>query len=380
MRRKRLNQIALTGGALLVVGALLAAVGFGASQVVSSSDAAQEADPTPVRVMTVTREDHYEVRRTFLGRVEARQASELSFELGGKIASVEFDEGDVVAEGTLVARLDTARLEARRAELVASLGEAQADLELARLTLKRTSRASEGRAANAQELDRAIKAVDASEARLARTQASIDSIEVDLAKSAIEAPFDAVVSRRQVDPGEVIAAGAPVLTLLERSSPEARIGLAGPATEAIAAGDRVMVSIRDQEIEGEVIALLPVRRSGLRTVEARIVLDAKLDGIRAGDIAELELPRRVESDGFWAPSVALTQSVRGLWALYVAEPADKGDGHVLRRREVEVLHAEDDRVFLRGPVASDELVVIAGRQRLVPGIRVRPEMGAGGGE
>jgi len=66
--------------------------------------------------------------------------------------------------------------------------------------------------------------------------------------------------------------------------------------------------------------------------------------------------------------------------LYVAEPADKGDGHVLRRREVEVLHAEDDRVFLRGPVASDELVVIAGRQRLVPGIRVRPEMGAGGGE
>ena len=62
--------------------------------------------------------------------------------------------------------------------------------------------------------------------------------------------------------------------------------------------------------------------------------------------------------------------MRGLWAVYVADAAD-GETAVLERRELEVLHQEADRVFVRGTLADGERVVVGGRHRLVPGQRVR---------
>ncbi len=73
---------------------------------------------------------------------------------------------------------------------------------------------------------------------------------------------------------------------------------------------------------------------------------------------------------------ALTESSRGLWACYIAEPVASRDRlgsetHRLRRRELEVVHQEVDRVFVRGTLSAGELVVSEGLHRLVPNQRVR---------
>lgn len=88
-----------------------------------------------------------------------------------------------------------------------------------------------------------------------------------------------------------------------------------------------------------------------------------------GDLAEVALARTVAAGGFWLPATALAESVRGLWSCFVAEPDGEGR-HRIARRDVEVLHTETDRVYVRGTLEDGEQVVTSGVHRLVPGQRV----------
>jgi hypothetical protein len=115
---------------------------------------------------------------------------------------------------------------------------------------------------------------------------------------------------------------------------------------------------------------LPVRDRNTRSVDVALILHVPLNGIRPGDLARLEITRRIDEPGFWLPLAALTESSRGLWAVYVANGSD-GETGVIERRELEILHQETDRVFVRGTLASDDRVVVAGIHRLVPGQSVQ---------
>ena len=84
------------------------------------------------------------------------------------------------------------------------------------------------------------------------------------------------------------------------------------------------------------------------------------------------------------PLTALTESSRGIWAVYVAEPgATEGgpdDASVLSRRQVELLHLVGENVYVRGTLEPGERVVSAGLHRLVPGQRVTTSASAWQGE
>ena len=101
---------------------------------------------------------------------------------------------------------------------------------------------------------------------------------------------------------------------------------------------------------------------------------------RAGDLATVSLPKRIDTSAYRLPLTALTESVRGIWAVYAAKPqADEaGQGWVLDRVQIEILYQQDDEVLVRGALGSGDLVVTSGLQRLVPGqeVRVRQEASA----
>ena len=149
-----------------------------------------------------------------------------------------------------------------------------------------------------------------------------------------------------------------------------RPGVAGDAVDGIAAGQQHALLIRGRRVPATVRSVLPVRDRGTRSVDVLFTLHAPFNGIRRGDLARLEIARRLDQPGFWLPLTALTESSRGLWAVYVAVGLT-GDKSVLERRELEVLHQEADRVFVRGTLGDNEHVVVVGLHRLVPGQRVR---------
>jgi RND family efflux transporter MFP subunit len=380
--RTRLVRAAVSSAVVLTVGA--GVVGFG---VLAAPEPAPRTEgpglePLLVEALAVEWEDAFTITRSFVGRVEARQETDLGFEIPGTIDEILVEEGDAIPAGSPVARLNTDRLGARRAELVAARDRAAADSELAELRFGRTADARDSNAASKLEYDDAEQGLRAERAALAAAAAAVDTIDTEIAKAVIASPFDAVVAERLADTGRVIGAGTPVARLFERTNPEVRFALAGAAADALAIGQPLPVRVRDRSVSGTVSAVLPTRDAAARGVDVIVRLDARLNGIRRGDLARLDLPRERRARGFWIPTLALTEGVRGLWSVYLLEPAEDAGAATIVRADVAVLHEEAERVYVSGALAPGDRVVASGLHRITPGMTVRvaaPAASAQGG-
>ena len=94
------------------------------------------------------------------------------------------------------------------------------------------------------------------------------------------------------------------------------------------------------------------------------------EAVPSGAVVRLAMSREIDEPGFWVPVKSLSTASRGLWTIYVAEPT--GSGWKVATRPVEMVHAEGDRAFVRGPVSAGERVITDGLQRIVPGMPVEP--------
>jgi multidrug efflux pump subunit AcrA (membrane-fusion protein) len=92
--------------------------------------------------------------------------------------------------------------------------------------------------------------------------------------------------------------------------------------------------------------------------------------IASGAVVRLTMKRDIDEPGFWVPVKSLSTASRGLWTIYVAEPA--GSGWTVATRPVEMVHTDGDRAFVRGAVEAGERVITDGLQRIVPGLPVEP--------
>ncbi|WP_419903364.1 efflux RND transporter periplasmic adaptor subunit [Kiloniella sp.] len=374
-------------------------VGGGLSGFAAITTPDQEANKAPepriLSVSTIAAQQvtGYEVRRTFIGRVEARRESQVGFELGGLVAAILAEEGDVLEPGQVIAQLDTARYKVQLRQLRGRRTELQANIDLARATRNRQELLAKKGHSSQQRYDEARFSEQALHGKILQVEGEIASVQLSIKKSEIKAPFAAIVGTRFSDEGVVISAGVPVFDLLERSNPEVRIGLAGGAVEDIALGQLHTLNIKGQEIPARVRSILPVRDRGTRSVDVLFSLqsgDQRPNGIRYGDLARLDIAKEIELTGFWLPLTALTESSRGLWAVYVAVAKQENtdaksspqvdpdtenrklqNTGVLERRELEVVHQEADRIFVRGTLGDQEQVVVGGLHRLMPGQRVR---------
>ncbi len=367
----------------VVVVCIGAVVGFGAAVHRTGQEIRDDAPPLVVTADRVVLQKGYRVQRSFVGRVEARQQSMMGFEIGGLVTSVAVEEGDAVDAGTVIASLDTARLEARLLELEAAREIANANRTLAELTFDRTHASARQNAVSLQELDNARQALAAASAAERQAEAIVNSIRVDIEKSVIRAPFDAVIAERLVDAGKVVDAGEPIAMLFERSGPQVRLGVGGNFATEFIEGTSVELLVSDRSVSGRVLRVLPTRDGVSRDVAVLVRLDVSLglsldlshDNLRQGDLARYAMEVPVVADGFWVPIGALAESERGLWSLYriVGEPDPNhpSNGLVVTRVEVEVLHAETDRAFVRGPLTEGDWFVADGLHRITPGMRVR---------
>lgn len=377
----------------------------------------------PVETMQVQPVSSYSTLRTYTGEVTTRRSSELGFERSGELVSILVDEGDRVRAGAPLATLDVRNLEAERRELLAeraqlaarlkelqagprtqtiaaaraSVRDLGAQLELAQA--KRTRREmllAEG-AISREQLDEISFETGALAARLAASQSNLDellagtrgeqveaqgasvarldarlaNLEVNIDKSTLKAPFTGTVSTRRVDEGTVISAGQAVLRVVEDGVQEARIGL--PVQVPALKSDSIQnIKIGPKTYTGRVTAQLPELNSPTRTVTVVVRLDGAPE-ISSGETARLELAQTVPVTGYRLPTSALVPGVRGLWSAYVLAGGKNTNGsYQVQRRDVEVLHTESEHVLVRGTLRPGEQVVARGAHRIVPGQQVRP--------
>lgn len=338
------------------------------------AESAQSDVPSPylhqVAALTVTAQDSYQIPRRFTGVLKARQSVELGFELAGKLIAIHVDEGEQVQKGQLLAELDTALLQRSQDELQAQLRETEARLDLVKQNLRRIDNLNQKGFASAREQDELVSQRKVLSATLERLAATLAANTTQLEKSRLLAPFAAVISRRQADTGAVLAAGIPVLRLLQTGPLEARIGLPPRLLPTLQAGQTVTLFNAGHELTGQIIALNPALNPTTRTVTVRIALPAQA-GLVDGDLIDLQLPETVQQTGFWVPLTALSAGLRGLWNLYVLSPTTEPQHYRLEARDVQIEYANLEQAFVAGALADGERIVQTGLHRLVPGQIVR---------
>lgn len=297
------------------------------------------------------------------GTVEATDAA-VGFQVPGQIARVVPREGDAVAAGDLLATLESGELEARkreaeaRVEAVAArlaelergfrdeeIAQARAALRAARQRmadaerdLERTRTLFEGGAVPREALDKAELARDlaaadgdqaaqrlallengprreevaAARAELAAARSAVEALEARLADTRLTAPFAGVVEVRHREPGEVVAAGAPVLTLNDLTDRWVRIYVREDRIGAVHLGMPATIlsdTYPDRRYEGRVFFLaseaeftpenVQTREERVRLVYAvkvRVLEDAARE-LKPGMPVDVEIALRDEGDG-----------------------------------------------------------------------------------
>ena len=358
------GAMALTG--LTFVG--LMGAGIAGLHIRASAEAPPEANPAvTVSYRTARFEDGYIVTERFAGRLEPARQTRLAFERAGLVTEVLFDEGDRIAAGTVVARLDTAQLKARRTQLLAQRRELQARLDLAKVTLTRQQSLQSKGWQSIQRFDEARFSVAELTASIARINATIQSVDIDLEKSEIRAPFAGTIAARSIDEGAIVNAGTGILELLEADVRQVRVGVSVDAAEALSTDQVYNLRSGGRTYPGRLISKRADLQTGTRTVTALFEARSATD-VPFGDIVELVLERRVKSRGVWLPTTALSEGRKGLWTVLTVVQRDGKP--VIAREAVEVLHVEAQRVFVRGTLRQDARIVLDGTNRVIPGQRV----------
>ena len=151
------------------------------------------------------------------GRLVAYPGAEitLSAEVSGTLVELPIVEKQEVRRGQLVARLRADDLEAELAEARARLAEVAAEIRLAETELARSEQLLAKQVDTAARRDRARRDLEVASARRETALAAIARLGAELAKRRVLAPIDGVVLARAVDPGETLAARAPIATLAD---------------------------------------------------------------------------------------------------------------------------------------------------------------------
>ncbi|MEM7191283.1 MAG: efflux RND transporter periplasmic adaptor subunit [Pseudomonadota bacterium] len=343
----------------------LAAAGVAALHARSANEPLPGAyPPVAVKTLRLKMEPGYQETVRYVGRLEAARQTALAFERAGLVTQVLKDEGDKVAAGDVVARLDTSQLVARRKQLAAEIRALEARMELARLTLDRQTKLQKNGWSPDQRLDEASTALDQLSANIERIEAQIESIDIDIDKSQLKAPFDGIVAARAMDEGAVISAGTPILTVLEDGHRQLRIGLPPEVAGKLDASKPYKVQTGAGLAEARLYASRPDLQSATRTVT--VLFDvASGEGTPFGEIVTLLLERTIDEPGAWVPLMALQESDRGLWSLLTV--SDEDGKQVVKREAAEVLHVDGDEAYVRGTFQEGASVIANGTNRIVPG-------------
>jgi len=176
--------------------------------------------PTPEPTTVATERASSDATRVVAeGRLAAYPGAEVvvSTEVPGTIVELPLEELAHVRRGALVARLRADDLEAERAEALARIDEAEAEIRLAEAELARAENLYARQVDTLTRRDRAARDLEVARARAAAARASVVRIDAELAKRRIASPIDGVVVARSVDPGETVEARVPIVTVADLS-------------------------------------------------------------------------------------------------------------------------------------------------------------------
>ncbi|MBF0304535.1 MAG: efflux RND transporter periplasmic adaptor subunit [Alphaproteobacteria bacterium] len=323
--------------------------------------AAGPAAPPPVAVEVAAVKTAPLARRLqAVGTLRSNESVVLRPEVAGRVARIEFDEGQAVRQGQLLVSLDDT-------VAAAEVKEAEAQLALSETNANRAEKLFRQNAGTERSRDEAAAQVRVDRARLEVARAQ-------LAKTRIMAPFDGIVGLRKVSVGAYVLPGADIANLesiqtlkVDFRVPEVFLAAVRPGQTLQVAAD----AFPKQAFEGRVYAIDPLIDEAGRSILLRARVDNAAGALRPGLFVRVALVVDEVLDALVVPEEALVPRGRETVVFRVvdgkAQPAPVETG---RRR--------DGVVEIVKGVAAGDKVVTAGHMKLRPGAPVAVAQVEGG--
>ncbi len=347
---------------LVVVIAIIAVLaGFKYSQIKTAMS--QPWTPQPEAVTTVVaKTEQWNSTLSAIGTVAAVNGVTVSADLPGMIQDINFESGHAVNKGDVLVRLDSKQ---ERAQLAA----AEAARELTRLSLARKQGLLEKQAIPQATFDEAQAEYKQADARVGEIKAMID-------RKTIRAPFAGVLGIRQVNLGQYLAGGAPVVSL--QAVRPAYVNFTVPQQEIGRLKIGGMIEVTSDALgapeSGRIAAFEPQIDEATRNARVQAIFENRSGKLRPGMYVEAKLAQGTNSTAVTLPTSAISYAPFGDSVFIVDDHMTDPKTHKVykgvRQQFVKLGGARGDQVAVLTGVKAGEEVVTSGVFKLRPGAPV----------
>jgi membrane fusion protein (multidrug efflux system) len=252
-------------------------VKFRQFQAMAGEFAAMQPPPDAVTTIVAAREE-WPATLNAIGTVAAVQGVTVSADLSGIVDRIAFDSGKTVEKGDILVQLDTRQEQAQ-------LAGAESQVQLARLNFERMQGLVQQDAVSRAEYDAAAAAHKQAEARLGEIRATIE-------RKTIRAPFSGVLGIRQVNLGQYLTDGAPVVPLQSLNPVYVNFGVPQQEATQMRPGRSVHIAVGelgDSEFVGRVSAIDSVVDQTTRNVQVQATLANPGGKLRPGMFVQAQV-------------------------------------------------------------------------------------------
>jgi len=348
----------------------------------------QYAAPPPPKV-TVATPVEQQVTRYFdaTGNTASINSVDLVARVQGFVQAISYKDGDYVKKGTSLFTIEPEPYKLKVDSAKAAVVSAQATLTQNIAEYQRQADLIQKQVSTQANYDKALAARDSSQADLQSAQANEQQAEINYGYTNVTAPFDGVVTARQVSIGELVGASSPptVLATIVQLDPiwvnfnaseqdvlQVRANLAQTGrTTADLIGMPVEVGLQNEDgypHAGKLDYVAPNVNASTGTLAGRASLDNADHTLLPGYFVRIRIPGKPQP-GLLVPDAALGSDQGGRYVLVVNKD------NVVEQRKVEPGQLIGELRVIEKGLTKDDRVVVGGIMRAIPGEKVDAETG-----
>lgn len=315
----------------------------------------EERNAAVVDVATVERTTLQESLQA-IGSLRADQTARISPEIAGNVEEVAFTEGETVAAGDVLVKLDDDKLQDQYQSRKFSLEESRATLENARRTYNRNQRLQERDMISAQELDNSRANFETARARVNRLESQVQEARERLEDATIRAPFTGSVGSKEVDSGNYVQPGTTLTTLYRLNPLEVRFTVPGRFVGRVQTGQKIRLHVSSQPdtaFPGDVYFVSPSIREQTRDLLVKARVQNPNFSLKPGAFARVELIVETLKDRPVIPAEALIATREG----YIVFTVQNGTA---KRTPVEIGLRQPELVEVRKGLSVGDRVITSG--------------------
>lgn len=348
---------------LVVTAVFVGALGFVKfKQIQTAIGEAAAFQPPPEAVTTVVvAEERWPSTLAAIGTVAAVQGVTVSADLPGTVERIAFESGQAVRAGQVLATLDMRQEQAQLAAV-------EARRELARTNFERMQGLLNDRVVSKAEFDQAT-------AEFRQTEAQAGEIRAAIQRKTIRAPFSGILGIREVNLGQYLAGGDPLVTLQALNPIHVNFGVPQQAAAHVRVGRTVRVRTDGSpplDLTGRVTAIDSVVDEATRNIQVQATLENADRALRPGMFVQAELSLGRDDAVRALPSSAISYAPYGDSVFVVTDLTDEGGRRYrgVRQQFVKLGPARGDQVAVVSGVNPGDEVVTSGVFKLRNGAAV----------